>query len=147
MAERIFHTALSRAAVSAALALAACARSTTPSPPGRTVLIHGATFIVRAASAGTTALESPPVGRVDVTASWAGRVNVIDVYVTAADCAAFADVTAGLCPVLARAEGLARPKAVAFGSEAGHSYTVWMANRGPTAETVVLDASVSASAE
>lgn len=87
------------------------------------------------------------MGRVEVTANWAGRVNVIDVYVTASDCSTFQDVSAGLCPVLARAEGIARPKAVAFGGEAGRIYTVWMANRGPTAETVVLDASLRTTPE
>jgi hypothetical protein len=124
------------------VALAACGGSTNPSPLGRTVLLDGATFVVRAASIGTTAIESAPAGHVDVTVNWSGRFNVIDVYVTTAGCAAFRDVSDGLCAVLARAEGAARPKALGFASEAGGSYTVWMANRGPTAETVVLDASV-----
>lgn len=129
----------------ALLILVACAESTSPSPPGQTILIDGATFVVRAAGAGATAIEHPPAGRVEVTVNWNGRANVIDVYVTDANCAAFLDVTAGRCSVLARGEGMARPKSVAFDGEAQRSYTVWTANRGATAETVTLDASVTAS--
>lgn len=144
---RILDRQRYRPAVAAAalLALAACAESTSPSPPGRTILIDGATFVVRAASAGATAIERPPAGRVDVTVNWNGRVNLIDVYVTDSGCPVFLDVTEGRCSVLTRGEGMARPKSVAFDSEAERSYTVWTANRGASAETVTLDASVTTS--
>jgi hypothetical protein len=134
-------------AAAASLAGAACGKSTLPSPPGRIVLIDGETFVVRASSAGATVLGQPPAGRVDVTVSWHGRFNPIDVYVTPSGCPSFRDVAGGACAVIAREEGSARPKSVAFDTEAAESYTVWTANRGASAEAVTLDAVVTTAPE
>lgn len=138
----------------ALLVLAACGKSSavTPSTPVpspsapsalvRTVLIAGASFVVRAGGSSFINIDFPPAGKVDVTVNWGGS-NTIEVYVTDANCPGFEDVAGGRCPILARAEGSARPKAVTFDSQAGRIYTVWSVNRGATPESVSLDAGVT----
>jgi hypothetical protein len=111
-------------------------------PPVRTVLISGASFVVRAGGSSFVNIDFPPAGKVDVTVSWGGP-NTIDIYVTDASCPGFQDVAQGRCPILGRAEGTTRPKSVNFDSQAGRIYTVWSANRGTTPESVSLDAAVT----
>ncbi len=120
--------------------------SPVPSPtagqPVRTVLLSGVTVTVRASGSSFTNIDFPPAGKVDVTANWGGP-NTIDVYVTDQSCPGFTDVAAGRCAILARAEGAARPKSVTFDSTAGKVYSIWMANRGTSTETVGVDAGVT----
>ncbi len=118
------------------------ARPSTAASSVRTVLISGATFVVRAGGSSFTNIDFPPIGKVDVSATWGGPNN-IELYVTDASCPGFQDLAAGRCPVVARAEGAARPKTVTFDSQTGKIYTVWSANRGTTSETVSLDAGVT----
>jgi hypothetical protein len=134
------------------LSLAGCGGGggSSPTTPGtqptaqqvRTPLVTGATFNVRANSQIYTNIDFPPAGKIDVTANWGGATN-IEMYVTESSCPGFPELSAGRCTVLARAEGVTRPKSVTFDSQTGRIYSVWMANRGATNEVVGLEAGVT----
>src|SRR5438552_5558966 len=110
----------------------------TPAPAAVHTDLGGTNFTVRAGRSSFTNVDFPPAGTLDVTTNWPGDDN-IDVYATDASCPGFDSVTAGACPILAKATSLtAKPERITFATQAGKIYTIWIVNLGTTTEAVNL---------
>ena len=111
----------------------------TPAPAAVHTDLGGTNFTVRAGRSSFTNVDFPPAGTLDVTTNWPGDDN-IDVYATDASCPGFDSVTAGACPILAKATSLtAKPERITFATQAGKIYTIWIVNLGTTTEAVNLE--------
>src|SRR6267143_222676 len=98
----------------------------------------------RAGSATYKAIDNPPIGMMDVTVEWANTSNRIDVYATDGRCPGFPNLQAGQCTVLARAEGVGKPKRLTFSNTAANSvYNFWLYNAGTTTESGALEVGIT----
>jgi hypothetical protein len=144
------HSA-SGAVLWAALA-AACGGGDKPStqpaqPTGsfRTALISGASFSLLPGSATYKNIDLPPSGMLDVTVDWAGT-NDINVYVTDNVCPGFADLRAGRCNLITKAESpTAKPEQLTFSTATapGRIWSVWIYNNGVSAESGTMEVGVT----
>jgi hypothetical protein len=110
----------------------------TPAPQAVRTDLGGTNFNVRPNGSSFANIDFPPVGTIDVTADWPGGDN-IDIFATDASCPGFDAVSAGACPILAKADSTTtKPEKISFATAAGKIYTIWTANRGTQTEPVNL---------
>lgn len=116
--------------------------ATPPPTPVRTDL--GTTnFNVRAHGSSSFNIDFPPVGMLDITASWPGSSDIA-IYATDQSCPGFAQVQSGACAVLAKADqpGV-KPQRMSFQTAASKIYTVWTANNGSLTEPVSMTTGIT----
>src|SRR5438874_48216 len=97
-------------------------------------------FTLRAGTATFKSIDNPPIGTMDATVDWGNATNTINFYATDGRCPGFVELQAGVCTVLARAEGAAKPKKVSFSNTTANAvYLFWIYNGGTTAESGGLE--------
>ena len=117
-----------------------------PSAPVQQVrtVLGNADFTLRAGSATFKAYDNPPIGMMDVTVDWGNAANRIDVYATDGRCPGFPNLQAGQCTVLARAEGVTKPKRLTFSNTTANAvYNFWIYNAGTTTESGALELGIT----
>ena len=142
-----------------ALALAGCgggnsspsSASTTPSSStgaGSTrVVLVTKPFTLAAGTATFQNADNLPAGTVDATLDWGGG-NDMNLYVTDNTCSGFANLRAGACAIVARAESTtSKPERVSFNTTAGKTYTFWIYNNGASQESGQLEVGETTSGE
>ena len=146
--------ALSRAVLAALVAasLPSCggggpsSPSTGPSTPPQAVrTVLGTTdFTLRAGAATFKSIDNPPIGTMDATVDWGNPSNTINVYATDGRCPGYVELQAGVCTILARAEGAAKPKRVSFSNTVTNGvYLFWIFNAGTSSESGGLEIGVT----
>jgi len=118
---------------------------TTPTPvpsPVRTDL--GTTnFNVRAHGSSSFNVDFPPVGMLDVTATWPGS-SAVAIYATDQSCPGINEVLSAACGILAKAytPGV-KPQKMSFQTASGKIYTIWTANNGTLTEPVSMSTGIT----
>jgi len=113
--------------------------TTTTLPPQPVHTDLGTTnFNVRAHGSSSFNVDFPPVGLLDITATWPGSSDVA-IYATDQSCPGFSEVTSGACGILAKADAPAtKPQKMSFQTASGKIYTIWTANNGSLTEPVSM---------
>ena len=107
-------------------------------------ILGNADFTLRAGSATFKAIDNPPIGMMDVTVDWGNSANRIDVYWADGRCPGFPQLQAGQCNVLARAEGVTKPKRLTLNNTTPNAvYNFWLYNAGTTTESGALEVGVT----
>jgi hypothetical protein len=117
-----------------------------PSAPVQQVrtVLGNADFTLRAGSATFKAIDNPPLGMMDVTVDWANASNTINVYWADGRCPGFPNLQAGQCNVLAKAEGVTKPKRLTLNNTTANAvYNFWIYNAGSTTESGALEVGVT----
>ena len=117
-----------------------------PSAPAQQVrtVLGNADFTLLAGRATFKAIDNPPLGMMDVTVDWGNSANRIDVYWTDGRCPGFPNLQAGQCTVLARAEGVTKPKRLTFNNTTANAvYNFWIYNAGSTTESGALEVAIT----
>jgi hypothetical protein len=120
------------------------APTASPSPVQVRTVLGNADFTLLAGRATFKAIDNPPIGMMDVTVDWANTANRIDVYWTDGRCPGFPNLQAGQCTVLARAEGVTKPKRLTFNNTTANAvYNFWIHNAGSTTESGALEVAIT----
>ena len=115
-----------------------------PSPAQVRTVLGNADFTLLAGRATFKAIDNPPIGMMDVTVDWGNTANRIDVYWTDGRCPGFPNLQAGQCTVLARAEGVTKPKRLTFNNTTANAvYNFWIHNAGSTTESGALEVAIT----
>lgn len=106
----------------------------TPPPPRVVSQVTGASL--PAGFVGWAVFTTTLAGALDATVDWTFATNDIDVYLTQGSCD-FDTFNTAQCPVLGFSESTtAKPEMAHVASAAAGTYTVFVANVGPTDETL-----------
>ena len=117
-----------------------------PSAPAQQVrtVLGNADFTLAANRSTFKAIDNPPIGMMDVTVDWGNTANQIDVYWTDGRCPGFPNLQAGQCTVLARAEGVTKPKRLTLNNTTPNAvYNFWIYNAGTTTESGALEVGIT----
>ncbi len=144
-------------AVLLAVSLAACGGGSSPSSPipvvtpaasgGTRVVLVTKSFSLAPGTATFQNADNLPQGTVDATLDWSGG-NDMNLYVTDNTCSGFANLRAGACAIVARAEGTSsKPERVSFNTSAGKTYTFWIYNNGSSQESGQLEVGETSSGQ
>ena len=120
--------------------------TTSPSAPAQQVrtVLGNADFTLAANRSTFKAIDNPPIGMMDVTVDWGNTANRIDVYWTDGRCPGFPNLQAGQCTVLARAEGVTKPKRLTLNNTTANAvYNFWIYNAGSSEESGALEVAVT----
>jgi len=118
---------------------------TTPTPPPQAVHTDLGTtnFNVRAHGSSSFNVDFPPVGLLDVTATWPGSSGIA-IYATDQSCPGFTEVASGACAILAKADASGvKPQKMSFQTATGKIYTIWTANNGSLTEPVTMNTGIT----
>ena len=118
---------------------------TTPTPAPQAVHTDLGTtnFNVRAHGSTSFNVDFPPVGLLDVTATWPGSSDIA-IYATDQSCPGFNEVASGACGILGKAAAPGvKPQKMSFQTASGKIYTIWTANNGSLTEPVSMNTGIT----